>query len=378
VSGVLFEAMTYDVIIVGAGIVGSACAREFAQAGLRVAIVERELPNGATTAAGMGHVVALDDSPAQLTLTHYSRSVWRELASELPDAAEYDSRGTLWIAADDKELTEVHAKHVSYADTGIQSFILDAKELAAEEPNLRSGLSGGLLVPEDAVIRPPAAAAYFLEDATRHGAVLLQRQAVIQAGKGGVRLGDGTELRSGAVVLATGVETSLLPWLPIQKRKGHLLLTERYRGLISHQLVELGYLKSAQKIAGDSVAFNIQPRRNGEVLIGSSRQYGNEDPTIDEPILNAMLERAYSYMPALRQVATARAWTGFRASTPDKLPLIGPTEDSGLFLAVGFEGLGITSAPGAARLLADHLLRRPSAIPLEPYLPARFSRKEIE
>jgi D-hydroxyproline dehydrogenase subunit beta len=370
--------MVYDVIIVGAGIVGCACAREFAQAGLRVAIVERELPNSATTAAGMGHIVVLDDSPAQLALTRYSRSVWRELALELPDAAEYDSRGTLWIAADDEELTEVHAKHVSYADAGIQSFVLDAKELAAEEPNLRSGVSGGLLVPGDAVICPQAAAAYLLEDAARHGVVLLQRQPVIQAGKGGVRLGDGTELTSETIVLATGVETSLLPWLPIQKRKGHLLLTEPSPGFLSHQLVELGYLKSAHKLAGDSVAFNIQPRRNGEVLIGSSRQYGNQAPSIDEPILHAMLERAYSYMPALRQVATARAWAGFRAANPDKLPLIGPTEDASLFLAVGFEGLGITSAPGAARLLADHLLHRPCAIPLEPYLAARFCHKEIE
>ena len=174
------------------------------------------------------------------------------------------------------------------------------------------------------------------------------------------------------------METSLLPWLPIQKRKGHLLLTDRYPGFLGHQLVELGYLKSAHKLAADSVAFNIQPRRSGQLLIGSSRQYGNEDPAVDETILRAMLERAYSYMPALRQVQTLRTWTGFRAATPDKLPLIGPTEDASLFLAVGFEGLGITSSLGAARLLADHVLRRPCAIPLEPYLPARFGWKEIE
>ena len=260
----------------------------------------------------------------------------------------------------------------------IRSFVLSAKELAEAEPNLRSGLAGALLVPEDVVICPPAAAAYFLEDAVKHGAVLLQHQPVVQAGKGAVRLGDGAELNSDVIVLATGVETSLLPWLPIQKRKGHLLLTDRHPGFLSHQLVELGYLKSAHKLAVDSVAFNIQPRRTGELIIGSSRQYGNEDPAVDEPILHAMLERAYSYMPTLRQVAAIRAWTGFRAATPDKLPLLGPTQDLSLFLAVGFEGFGITSAPGAARLLADHILRRPCAIPIEPYLPARFGGKETQ
>ena len=368
--------MTYDVIIIGAGIVGCACAREFALAGLHVAVIERDLPNGATTAAGMGHVVVLDDSPAQLALTHYSRSLWRELGPVLPAAAEYEPRGTIWIAADEEELAEVHAKQATYAAREIRCFVLNAKELADAEPNLRSGLAGALLVPEDVVLSPPAAAAYFLEEAVRHGAVLLQHQPVAEVGKGVVRLGNGTELKSEAIVLATGVETSLLPWLPIQKRKGHLVITDRYPGFLNHQLVELGYLKSAHKLAVDSVAFNIQPRQTGQMIIGSSRQYGNEDPAVDEAILQAMLERAYSYMPALRQVQTIRAWTGFRAATPDKLPLIGPTEDPSLFLAAGFEGLGITSAPGAARLLADCVLRRPCAIPLEPYLPARVGRKE--
>ena len=370
--------MVYDVIIIGAGIVGCACAREFARAGLRVAIVERDVPNGATTAAGMGHIVVLDDSPAQLGLTRYSRSLWREMAPELPSAAEYEPRGTLWVAADEEERAEIHAKEATYTDAGIRSFVLSARELAAQEPNLRSGLSGGLLVPDDVVIYPPAAAAYFLQEADSHGAVLLHRQPVLQAGNGAVRLGDDILLKSNVIVLATGVETSLLPWLPIQKRKGHLLLTDRYPGFLGHQLVELGYLKSAHKLAADSVAFNIQPRQSGQLLIGSSRQYGNEDPAVDETVLHTMLERAYSYMPALRQVQTLRTWTGFRAATPDKLPLIGPTEDASLFLAVGFEGLGITSSLGAARLLADHVLRRPCAIPLEPYLPARFGRKEIE
>jgi glycine/D-amino acid oxidase-like deaminating enzyme len=320
----------------------------------------------------------MDDSPAQLALTRYSRSVWRELGPGLPGAAEYEPRGTIWIAADDEEMAEVHAKQSTFAGVGIQSVVLSAKELAETEANLRSGLAGALLVPEDVVLSPPAAAAYFLDEAVRHGAVLLQHQSVVQAGNSVVRLGDGAELHSEAIVLATGVETSLLPWLPIQKRKGHLLLTEHCPGFLSHQLVELGYLKSAHKIAVDSVAFNMQPRRSGELLIGSSRQYGSENPEIDEPILNAMLERAYSYMPALRQVATVRSWTGFRAATPDKLPLIGPTEDPSLFLAVGFEGLGITSAAGAARLLADHVLRKPCAIPIEPYLPTRSRWKEIQ
>ncbi len=105
---------TFDVLILGAGIVGSACALECAQAGLRVGVVERAVPGGATTAAGMGHVVVMDDSPAQFALTCYSRSLWQALAPRLPQNVEYEQCGTLWVAADDAEMAEVESKRRAY------------------------------------------------------------------------------------------------------------------------------------------------------------------------------------------------------------------------------------------------------------------------
>jgi glycine/D-amino acid oxidase-like deaminating enzyme len=81
-------------------------------------------------------------------------------------------------------------------------------------------------------------------------------------------------------------------------------------------------------------------------------------------------------MPALASVETAYVRTGFRAATPDKLPLIGPahglSEDTSLWLCAGFEGLGITCAPGAARLLVAQILGREMPIDVRPYLPLRF------
>lgn len=146
---------------------------------------------------------------------------------------------------------------------------------------------------------------------------------------------------------------------------------DRYPDFIHHQLVELGYLKSAHQVKADSVAFNIQRRRTGQLLIGSSRQYGSHDLAIEPPIIDKMLERACSYVPAIAQISGMRARTGFRAATPDNLPLIGPAEHPRLLLAAGFEGLGITIAPAAARLIADHLLGRKPPIPPQPYLPTR-------
>ena len=368
---------SFDAIVLGAGIVGCACAYECTQAGFRVAIIEPGVVGGGATAAGMGHLVVMDDSPAQLALTRYSRSRWIDLLPQLPSAVEYETRGTVWVAADAEEMDEVYARNATYSTAGVNSVVLDASALALAEPNLRSGLAGGLLVPEDAVIYPPTAASFFLQEAIRMGAVLLRGHAAVSMGSGSVSLSNGSKYVAPHIVVATGVDTRLLPWLKMQRRKGHLLITDRYPGFVHHQLVELGYLKSAHRLMEDSVAFNIQPRQTGQLLIGSSRQFGNEGDGIENNILRQMLDRASEYMPRLASVSGIRAWTGFRAATPDKLPLIGPTEDPSVFLAMGFEGLGITNAPGAARLIVDHMLGRTSEIDASLYLPERITSQEM-
>jgi glycine/D-amino acid oxidase-like deaminating enzyme len=366
---------SFDVLVVGAGIVGSAVARECALEGWRVGVLAGGKLSGSATAAGMGHLVVMDDSPAQLALTAYSRSLWQTLATHLPKSAEYEACGTIWVAADDEELTEARAKCDVYLAHNLQARVLSSAELAHAEPNLRKGLAGGLLVPADGVIYPPTAANYFLDEAKRHGAQVFADRALIAANHE-VRLADGAVLSAERIVLAVGTDCTLLPTLPIQKRKGHLVITDRYPSFVRHQLVELGYLKSAHKLTEDSVAFNVQPRQTGQLLIGSSRQYGSDSSEIEPEILHRMLDRALEYMPGLNNLSSLRVWTGFRAATPDKLPLIGHatglSEDESLWLAAGFEGLGITNAPGAARLLVDAMTDRHSAIAATPYLPARL------
>jgi glycine/D-amino acid oxidase-like deaminating enzyme len=362
-----------DIVIVGAGIVGAACASECVRAGLRTAVVEASVIGGGATAAGMGHLVVMDDSEAQFALTHYSRTLWDELAPGLPADVQFQRCGTVWAAADEDEMREVRRKRDFYERRGVAAELLDARRLAEAEPNLRGGLAGGLRVPGDSVIYPPCAARWLLEQAVSRGARVRERTRVLSLRGGEVRLSDDTRLSAGAVVIATGGwAPELLPDMPVRKRKGHLVITDRYPGFVRHQVVELGYLKSAHGVAADSVAFNVQPRSNGQILIGSSRQYGSDGAAVEPGILGRMLARALEYMPRLRGLSALRAWTGFRAATPDKLPLIGPSPgDRGLYLAAGHEGLGITTSLGTAKLLVDHVLGRTPAIPPEPYLPSR-------
>ncbi|MEP7269897.1 MAG: FAD-dependent oxidoreductase [Acidobacteriota bacterium] len=366
-------ASAYDVAIVGAGIVGAACAEECSREGLSVLVIESNVVGGGATAAGMGHIVVMDDSEAQFALTKYSQDLWREIAADLPISTEYDECGTIWVAADDEEMEEVHRKRVFYEERGVTAEVLDAKALAEAEPNLRRNLAGGLRVPADAVTYSPAVARFLLERAKVRGTVVHCDHAVVDISGGRLLLDDGTHFSAKVTINATGSSSPILtPGIDVQKRKGHLVITDRYPGFVQHQLVELGYLKSAHSLTTDSVAFNVQPRRTGQLLIGSSRQYGSETTTIDQPMLSRMLSRAAEYMPQLCNLNVIRTWTGFRAATADKLPLVGPCPDrEGVFLATGHEGLGITTSLGTARLIADQLLNRPSAIPIEPYLPSR-------
>lgn len=364
---------TSEAIVVGAGIVGVACAEALARDGWRVTILERSFVASGTTAAGMGHIVVMDDSPEQLALTSYAERLWHEMDLEGDAHSEVDRCGTLWVAEDETQLAALSAKCDAYGSIGIATEVLDARQLASAEPNLRCGLAGALHVPGDSVVYPPGVTLELLRRAKSAGASLREGVEVASVGRRSVQLLSGETLRADVIVNAAGAQAAqLIAELPIVPRKGHLAITDRAPGFCHHQLVELGYLTSAHTMTAESVAFNLQPRRTGQVLIGSSRELAGWDGSINRAILGRMLERAVEFLPALRQLSVIRCWTGFRPATPDKLPLIGPWQPlPGVWIAAGHEGLGITTSLSTAQLLADLVAGRETAIDAVPFAPAR-------
>jgi glycine/D-amino acid oxidase-like deaminating enzyme len=357
-----------NVLVVGAGIVGAACAEALAEAGCRVTVFEGSLSGAGATAASMGHLVVMDDSEAQLALSAYSRRLWTERAATLPAECEDSPCGTLWVAADEEEMAHVRGKAERHAAWQETAEVLDATALREVEPQLRPGLAGALRVPADRVIYPPAATRHFLERACALGATVRERTAVEAVAPGRVRIRGAWSEADLVVVATAGTSPQLIPALPIVPRRGHLVVTDRYPGFLRHQVIELGY--HAHACGGESVAFNVQPRPTGQLLVGSSRELVGWDPSINTSLRARMLRRAREYIPGIAALRALRTWVGFRPATPDGLPLIGEWEP-GLLVAVGHEGLGVTTSLATARLVADLARGRTPALDPTPFDPRR-------
>jgi glycine/D-amino acid oxidase-like deaminating enzyme len=368
--------MTADVVIVGAGIVGAACAAELAARGLRVTVLDAQGIGGGATAAGMGHIVVMNDSPAEFALSRYSRDLWLALAPQLRTRDAFARCGTLWVAADAEELDAAREMHAAFAAQDVAAQLLDERALYDCEPSLAPGMAGGLLIGHDSIVYAPSAAQWLLTQSPGAARIDLRLHAqAVAVDAQHVTLSNGERVGGAHIVVANGLQArELVRGLPLQPKKGHLLITDRYPGFIRHQLLELGYIKSAHHATGTSVAFNAQPRPTGQLLIGSSRQFDTTDAAVEMPVLAQMLQRAARYLPELPTLNGIRAWTGFRAASPDGMPLIGPAGSAapGVWLAVGHEGLGVTTSLGTAQLLAAQITRTASVIAVDPFLPARF------
>ncbi|VEI67641.1 Glycine oxidase [Serratia quinivorans] len=363
-----------DAIVVGAGIIGAACAWRLAQQGLQVLLVDNQ--RAGATAAGMGHLVCMDDNPAELALSAYSLQLWRSLVARLPEGCAWRGCGTLWLAERDDEMAIAEAKRQRMAEYGVTSEALSAAQVAVLEPMLRPGLAGGLRVPGDGIVYAPNVARWLVADAGPSVRVIVGEAVALE--QQALALASGERLTAPVVVLACGLQAdSLLEQPLLRAKKGHLAITDRYPQRVYHQLVELGYGASAHASDGTSVAFNVQARPTGQLLIGSSRQFDAPDSTIDMPLLAAMLTRATTFLPALAQMNIIRCWTGLRAASADGLPLLGPhPQHRWLWLALGHEGLGVTTALGSAALIAAQIHNHRPEIDDTPYLAARMFPKE--
>jgi glycine/D-amino acid oxidase-like deaminating enzyme len=363
------------VAVLGAGIVGAACAYELASSGLRVVVVESGAVGADATNLGYGGLSILDEKPGQFTLTRYGLSLWDRLVEWLPQDCDYRRCGTIWLAVEEGQMEDAVRRGELFNREGIPAELLDRQQLAEAEPGLTADVAGGLHVAADGCLRAERAAEYLFQLALKKGAQHV-RQKATEIREHEVKFEDGT-LYAGNIVNAAGRDAAALtPGLPIEYSKGHVLVVETQERCARHQISEIGTERTAEAAVRFEARQNeTVPNQAGEIWIGSSYQRTTEAAGLQvEPrIVALVLRRAIEMIPGIGRAKPLRSWTGLRTTTVDGLPLIGRMAGKeGIFAAAGHDDYGAAAALATARLIADEILLRTPEIDPTPYRADRF------
>lgn len=374
-----------DAVIVGAGVVGAACAHYASRAGLAVAVVDRGSVAGGTTGAGEGNLLVSDkETGPELDLALLSTRLWRELADVLPPETEYEPKGGLVVAPDETALTALRRFAAAQRTAGVETYEVPSHALHDLEPHLAPGLAGGFHYPQDAQVQPARAAAQLLASARRSGAAVHLGEEVtgLLTHPDGALYGVRTpqrELHAPAVVNATGTWAGDLArlagtHLPVHPRRGFVLVTEPLPRVVRHKVYAADYISD---VASGSAALQssavVEGTPAGPVLIGATRERVGFDRTLSAEALRRLARQAAVLFPVLARVRVIRTYHGFRPYLPDHLPAIGPDPRvPGLFHACGHEGAGIGLAPATGLLVAAALTGDRPALDPRPFRPERF------
>ncbi|MBT2541401.1 FAD-binding oxidoreductase [Streptomyces sp. ISL-44] len=376
-----------DAVIIGAGVVGAACAYYAARAGLSVAVVDRGPVAGGTTGAGEGNLLVSDkEAGPELDLALLSTGLWRELAAVLPQEIEYEAKGGLVVAPDQASLEALRSFAEGQRKAGVDAIEAAAGDLCTLEPHLAPGLAGGFRYPQDAQVQPAQAAARLLAASGAEVHLGEEVTGFVRSGEAvcGVRTAR-RELLAPAVVNAAGTWAGAVAELagvslPVLPRRGFVLVTEPLPRVVRHKVYAADYIAD---VASGSAALQssavVEGTPAGPVLIGATRERVGFDRTLSTEALRRLAAQAAALFPVLADVRVLRTYHGFRPYLPDHLPAIGPDpRRPGLLHACGHEGAGIGLAPATGALIAAALTGAEPAVPLAPFRPDRFPDRAAE
>ena len=350
-----------EVVIIGAGAVGAACAAAVSRAG-RAAVVLRHPERSTTTVSG-GHLLLQSKRPGPaLELARRSQELVATLARGRERILGYRRTGSLLVARSQEaaEALQAHSQALRKADMPVEWLSPDTAR--AMEPGLSEELVAASYCPQDAQVRPERLTAAWLEQATERGAQIVSapvdaiRPGSAEAGGWTVRARN-QEVRAQVLVLAAGPWSAALGTmvglnLEIRPRRGVLLRARTSRQIASRPLLGAEYLEAKFGETGGGVAFSFQQHSDGECVLGGSREFVGWEEGGVEPLRERILELGVAYLPDLRRQPWRGASVGYRPWTPTGEPYLGPCEVPGVLLACGFEGDGITLAAAAGERIA--------------------------
>jgi len=380
-----------DVVVVGGGILGAACAYELSARGRSVVLVERgELAAGAS---GRNHGLMLSPQDPRLgPMFEASLDLYRSASADapVPFSMDDDPIGFLIVAGDDEERLAGREEAEAIAAEGVGLERLDAAGVREAEPGLAGDIDEGWLLDDGRRLDP---AALTVSLALASGAEIRRHLAVRRLLTRGDRVtGVATDegpIEADEVVVAAG------PWTPpLVRPLGISLPVVGARGWLVHLLParppvrrlveragwhavggeeELSRLYASAFVDGmppPDVGTLLQPNPDGTMLVGGSRQRAVTNEPEDPGMPRELLRRAVALVPSLSEASVLSAWWGLRPVTPDGLPLVGRLAD-GLVVATGHGSQGVILGGGTARLVGALLDGDPPPFDPAPFAPAR-------
>jgi D-hydroxyproline dehydrogenase subunit beta len=373
------------VVVIGAGIVGAACARALASAGLVVTVLERGAVAGGTSSSCEGNLLVSDKTPGpELSLAVLASTRWPRLAVELDDqlgatfpSIEYEPKGGLVVAYG----AEAADALLAFADTqrpaGVEAHTMTPQQALRLEPHLNPRIAAAVHYPADAQVQPTAAVEALLASARIAGARVRTREQVVGAMRdatGGRIVGVRTDrghYPADAVVNAAGpwageVAALLGAPVPVLPRFGMVLVTPPMPHRVFHKVDDADYVGATQSGDADlQTSAVVESTAAGTVLIGSSRQRVGFDDRLRAEVISQIAAKAIALFPFLEHALVMRTYGGFRPYMPDHLPVIGPDHRvSGLYHVTGHEGAGIGLSVVSAEILLAQLSQ--TTAPLDP------------
>lgn len=387
-----------EVVVIGGGVSGASIAYYLSKEGMDVVLVERGDIASGTSGGCEGNIMAEDHEPGfDSSMTVESNRLFQELVRELDYDFQYHQPGCFFLIESEDGWDFMEARVQKQKQAGLPVRMLDAKELRKREVNVASDILGAVEGAFCASVHPMYLALALVKGARRFGACIKTFTGVKHIRMNGRRriksvITSQGEIKTSTVVNAAGAwapEIGRMVGLdiPIVPRRGQLAVTEQVAPIASRKMTEARYIaaKFNPKIAKNAdedmlkygVAFTFEPRADGNILIGSSREFAGYDTRTTHRVIKAIIKRAVRFLPILRNIHVIRTYGGLRPYTPDHLPIIsGVDEIDGFYIAAGHEGDGIGLAPLTGKLVTQLITNTPPLIPLERLRFSRFVSKE--
>lgn len=376
-----------DVVIIGGGIIGAAIAYFLSCRKVNVILLEKSGIASGSSGACDGAVAMQTKKPGlHLKLALESQALLRRIQDQLPVPAEYEKSGGLIVMETEDEKTAMTQFVDAQRQAGLDVELLDHKQLRALAPPLSNHLIGAAYSPGDGKINPIALTLGFAMGAKQRGAEILTGTAVLDIAVEGRQISAvvtaAGRIETRTVVNATGVYASEIGRMlgieiPIKPRRGQLLVTEARPDLLKPWLGSANYIaaKFNPQLAKEGAGgVSIDQTQNGNLLLGSTREFVGYDRRTTAAGLKQIASRALRILPDLKHTHIIRAFAGLRPYTPDGLPILGKVEKiKGFIMAAGHEGDGIALSAVTGKLISELVLEGKADAAMDSLNLKRFS-----